>query len=247
MTTLQYRSWQKICHFVYYFNGVQSIPRKKRGKVKFEIEVCRGWICWKTCLQFSCYLKEIGSECKERNSMQCIRIFKSTTWQRPRKYHWANDNVSWCTRYKTDDWLITTLGNWTFWETIPHANLWCCNRAVCLWKFTYTLWNYRWNGKPFVPGTVFSKLVQTFITLTPHSIAPEHAVSCHTILKGPKQSCYSREAINSRMYIDSIGTAHFGPIPAVAKFLQKRERRYSQPDKNVYKNRDFARKFFAKG
>lgn len=73
-------------------------------------------------------------------------------------------------------------------------------------------------------GTVFSKLVQAYVSLTPHSIGPERAVSCHTILKGPKQSSYSREAINSRMYIalNSSGTAHFDPRPAVAKFLQKK-------------------------
>jgi len=52
-----------------------------------------------------------------------------------------------------------------------------------------------------VPGTIFAKLVQAFLSLTPHSIGPERAVSCHTILKGPKQSSYSRDAINSRMYI----------------------------------------------
>ena len=74
------------------------------------------------------------------------------------------------------------------------------------------------------PGTVFSKLVQAYLSLTSHSIGPERAVSCHTIIKGPKQSSYSREAINSRMYIalNSGGTAHFDPRPAVAKFLKKK-------------------------
>lgn len=49
-------------------------------------------------------------------------------------------------------------------------------------------------------GTVFSKLAQAYLSLTPHSIGPELAVSCHTILKGPEQSSYSREAINSQIY-----------------------------------------------
>lgn len=99
------------------------------------------------------------------------------------------------------------------------------------------------------PGTVFSKLVQAYLSLTPHSICPERAVSCHTILKGPKQSSYSREAINSRMYIalNSGGTAHFDPRPAVAKFLQKKQRRYRVPDKELYQDRHFVKKFFAKG
>jgi hypothetical protein len=51
---------------------------------------------------------------------------------------------------------------------------------------------------------------------------PERAVSVHTTLKTAKQSSYSREAINSRMYIalNGEGTALFNPRPAVAKFLE---------------------------
>lgn len=41
--------------------------------------------------------------------------------------------------------------------------------------------------------TLYAKLV--------HSFGSERAVSCHTILKTNKQSCYSRDAINSRMCI----------------------------------------------
>ena len=52
-----------------------------------------------------------------------------------------------------------------------------------------------------VPRTIFGKLVSSFAALSPHSIGPERAVSCHTTLKGPKQSCYSREAINRQMAI----------------------------------------------
>jgi len=76
------------------------------------------------------------------------------------------------------------------------------------------------------PNTLFSKLVQTYISITPHSCGPERAVSCHTILKTNKQSSYSREAINSRLYIalSSSGTAHFDPRPSVARFLQKKQR-----------------------
>ena len=97
-----------------------------------------------------------------------------------------------------------------------------------------------------MPGTIFAKLVQAFLSLTPHSIGPERAVSCHTILKGPKQSRYSRDAINSRMYIslNSGGTAHFDLRPAVAKFLMK-ERLVSAPDKELYQSRDFVKKFFS--
>ena len=93
-----------------------------------------------------------------------------------------------------------------------------------------------------VPGTIFGKLVSSYAALSPHSIGPERAVSCHTTLKGPKQSCYSREAINSRMAIalNSCGTAFFDPRPSVARLLEKKNRRMRVP-----KNRDFVKKFFS--
>ena len=49
-------------------------------------------------------------------------------------------------------------------------------------------------------SSIFSKLVQSFIGLTPHSAGPERAISVHMILKTNKQSSYSSEAINSSMY-----------------------------------------------
>lgn len=57
-----------------------------------------------------------------------------------------------------------------------------------------------------VSKTIFSKLVQAYISLTPHSCGPERAVSCHIILKTNKQTAYSREAINSRLFIAKIVT-----------------------------------------
>ena len=99
-----------------------------------------------------------------------------------------------------------------------------------------------------VPGSTFSKLVQSYLSWTPHSIAPERAVSCHTLLKSAKQSTVKRETINSRMHIalNGTGTAHFDPRPAVARFLMKKERRYSIPDKELYQHHFFVRKFFVK-
>ncbi|KAL4148449.1 hypothetical protein QTP88_002689 [Uroleucon formosanum] len=96
-------------------------------------------------------------------------------------------------------------------------------------------------------SSIFSKLVQSFISLTPHSAGPERAVSLHTTLKTSKQSSYSREAINSRMYIalNGIGTALFDPRPAVAKFLESKERRRKLPDPDLYKNQEFIQKFFS--
>ncbi|KAL4144148.1 hypothetical protein QTP88_006374 [Uroleucon formosanum] len=68
-------------------------------------------------------------------------------------------------------------------------------------------------------------MVQAYATITPHSCGPERTVSCPTILKTNRQSCYLRNAINSKMYIvlNSTGTANFDPRPAVAIFLRKKE------------------------
>jgi len=95
-------------------------------------------------------------------------------------------------------------------------------------------------------GTFFSKLVQSYIAVCPHSCGPERAVSCYTILKGSKQSRYSEEELNSRMCIamNSNGTANFDPKPAVAKFLQKKDRRNKFPTE-LYKDRQFVKKFLS--
>ena len=101
--------------------------------------------------------------------------------------------------------------------------LWWGDRTLRKWNPPHS-WNpiFKWYCsaiyhllKISVPGTIFGKLFSSFAALLPHSIGPEHAVSCHTTLKGPKQSCYSREAINSRMAIalNSCGTAFFDPRP----------------------------------
>ena len=96
--------------------------------------------------------------------------------------------------------------------------------------------------------SIFSKLVQSYLILSPHSTGTERAVSLHTILKSSKQLGLSREAINSRMYIalNGTGTAHYDPRPAVAKFLESKERRRKLPDKELYQSQDYIKKFFAK-
>lgn len=98
------------------------------------------------------------------------------------------------------------------------------------------------------PHSIFSKLVQAYVSLTPHSAGPERAVSVHTNLKTVKQSNLSREALNSRMYIalNGTGTAFFDPRPAVAKFLEKKERRRKLPDQQLYQDHDYIKKFFSK-
>lgn len=112
-------------------------------------------------------------------------------------------------------------------------------------SFTAKLYHYL---KVSEHKTVFRKLVESYVSLTPHSAGPERAVSVHTNLKTIKQTCLSREAINSRMYIalNGIGTAYFDPRPAVAKFLEKKERRRKLPDVELYQDQEFVKKFFAK-
>ena len=82
------------------------------------------------------------------------------------------------------------------------------------------------------PHSTFNKLVQSYVSLNPHSADPERAVSVHTILKSNKQSSFSREALNSRMYIalNGVGTSFYDPRPAVGRFLEKKERRRKLPD-----------------
>lgn len=101
--------------------------------------------------------------------------------------------------------------------------------------------------KVSTPFSIFSKLVQSYISLTPHSAGTERAISVHTTLKTNKQSSYSREAINSRMYIafNGIGTVYYDPRPAVAKFLESKERRRKLPNPELYKSQEFVQNFFS--
>lgn len=102
--------------------------------------------------------------------------------------------------------------------------------------------------KVSVYGSTFSKLVQSYICVTPHSSSTEKAVSIHTILKTNKQSCCSRETLNWRMCIalNGTGTAFYDPRPAVAKFSESKERRRKLPDEEIYKDRQDVKKFFSK-
>jgi hypothetical protein len=66
--------------------------------------------------------------------------------------------------------------------------------------------------------TILSKLVQTFLVTSPHSMQTERVISCHNELKSDLRSSMSRETCNSRliMALNSNGTANFDPRPAVA-------------------------------
>jgi hypothetical protein len=44
--------------------------------------------------------------------------------------------------------------------------------------------------------------------------------------------------------LNGCGTAHYDPRPAVSAFLNRRERRYQNPDLKTYSGREFSKKFF---
>jgi len=64
-------------------------------------------------------------------------------------------------------------------------------------------------------GNVLSKLIQTFLVTSPHSMLTERAVKCHTQLKTDLRSNLSRKSVNRRMRIalNSSGIANFHPRP----------------------------------
>ena len=75
----------------------------------------------------------------------------------------------------------------------------------------------------------------------------EREISCHTELKSDLRPSMSRETVNDRLCIalNVAGTANFDPRPVVADFLASKARRSTLPDDELYKNREFVKKFFS--
>lgn len=84
----------------------------------------------------------------------------------------------------------------------------------------------------------------------PHSMYVERLVSSHNLIKSDIRSSMKRSTINDYLIIkESMGpVSKFDPRPAVAKWLQSRDRRpkTSETEAKIekYKNRDFVKKFF---
>lgn len=93
---------------------------------------------------------------------------------------------------------------------------------------------------------VCKRLLASFVTLTPHSMATERAVSHYNNIRSPHRLSMSGDTANARLIIalNGVGTAHFDPRPAVSAFLARKERRMREPDATTYKNREFVSKFF---
>ena len=53
--------------------------------------------------------------------------------------------------------------------------------------------------------------------------------------------------MNCRLFVslNGVGTAHFDPREAVAKFLTSKNRRYREPDYELYTHRAYVENFFS--
>ena len=73
----------------------------------------------------------------------------------------------------------------------------------------------------------------------------ERVVSHHNKLKSIQRASLFKETGNDRLIIiisvNGAGTASYDPRPAVVAFLQKKDRRYREPQTDVYQQRDFIR------
>ena len=92
---------------------------------------------------------------------------------------------------------------------------------------------------------VMKQFLASFLTLTPHSMATERAVSHYNNIKTVRRTSLQQETINGVMHVslNGKGTAFYDPRPAVFEFLRKKERSNRQPCDELYKDRDII-KFF---
>jgi len=89
-------------------------------------------------------------------------------------------------------------------------------------------------------------LLGAFLVVSPHSMGTKRVVSHHNKLKSIQRASLANDTINDRLVIsiNGTGTAAYDPRPAVAAFLQKKQRRFREPESDMYQQRDFIRKFF---
>ena len=74
----------------------------------------------------------------------------------------------------------------------------------------------------------------------------ERVISHYNQIKTDHKSNILEETINNRLFVslNGVGTANYDPRPAVIEFLKKKERCNREPVIDVYKDRDFVKKFF---
>ena len=89
------------------------------------------------------------------------------------------------------------------------------------------------------------KFLASFLTLTPHSMATERAVSHYNKVKTSGRASLKTESINHYTYVslNGKGTAFYDPRPAVSEILKRKQRRNTKPSAEIYKERDFVKTF----
>ena len=93
---------------------------------------------------------------------------------------------------------------------------------------------------------LFKKLLALFFAVTPHSMVTEHVVSHYNRVKTDDRASLKLKTINNILHISlhGKGTVFFDQREAVAEFLKKKERKNSTPDTELFKCRDYMKKFF---
>ena len=126
--------------------------------------------------------------------------------------------------------------SWQYLKKIDHNSVSDCGKSYAL--------NLR---KMTQASTGLLKMfLASFLAISPHRMATERAVSHYNNIKTSQRASLKQQTINSIMHIslNGKGTAYFDPRPAICEFLQMKDRRNSQPDRELYKRRDFIKKFF---
>lgn len=92
----------------------------------------------------------------------------------------------------------------------------------------------------------FRFLLGALLVSAPHNMGTERVVSHYNRVQSLHRRSNDLETISERLVIsiNSSGTAHFDPRPAVVKFLTKKERRFRPADFSLYRECDFVKKFF---
>ena len=77
-------------------------------------------------------------------------------------------------------------------------------------------------------------------------MATERVVSHYNRVKTEDRACLKQTTINNVLQIslNGKGTVLFDPREAVAEFLKRKSRRNSQPDTELFKDREYMRKFY---
>ena len=93
---------------------------------------------------------------------------------------------------------------------------------------------------------LFKKLLASFFSVTPHSMGTERVVSHYNRVKTEDRTSLKLETINNILHIslNGKGTVFFDPREAVAEFLKRKERQQSKPDTELFKCREYMKKFF---